>query len=204
MNLYCPEKDSLNDKYLSAYGRDLRKKIENDFNVRIKPEYAGIDPGIPSTPIPSVSNFYILGSRDWSPLLDGETLEPVPIYRIPFTNQDTESYDDLYSWERNYKNIEDTWLIGEAGENQAKNQLRNYDSELNRQGMTIRKKIEELTAIPTYYFLFNYRARGKIKDKKRKCPGCGADWLIEGKTFNDCYAFKCDRCRLVSGLSSYN
>ncbi len=67
LNLYCPEKDSLNDKYLSAYGRDLKKKIENDFNVLFKPEYAGIDPEIPSTPIPSVSNFYILGSRDWSP-----------------------------------------------------------------------------------------------------------------------------------------
>ncbi len=203
LNLYCPEKDSLNDKYLSGYGRDLKKKIEDNFKVLFKPEYAGIDPEIPSTPIPSESKFYILGGGEWSPLLDGETLESVPIYRIPFINYDTESYDDFYFWERNYKNIEDTWLIGGVGENQAKNQLRNFYSELNRQGMTIRKKIEELTSIPTYYFLFNYRAWGKIKDKKRKCPGCGADWLIEGKTINDFYAFKCDRCRLVSGLSSY-
>ncbi|MBD0401028.1 DUF2310 family Zn-ribbon-containing protein [Flammeovirga sp. EKP202] len=35
----------------------------------------------------------------------------------------------------------------------------------------------------------------KKKDKDRKCPNCGGDWLIKGLTFNDFCTFKCDDCR---------
>lgn len=92
-------------------------------------------------------------------------------------------------------------MNGVVGERWAQNQLQSHDSSLSIQGIKCCKRIEEVTGTPTYYFLFNYRAWGQKKDKLRKCPNCQEDWLIEGRTPKDTYAFKCDNCRLVSELS---
>jgi len=62
--------------------------------------------------------------------------------------------------------------------------------------------LPELTGVPTYYFLFNYRTWTTKEDRERKCPITGNDWLIEGKTDDDFIAFKCDESRLVSELST--
>lgn len=72
---------------------------------------------------------------------------------------------------------------------------------MNKDGQECAKEIEKETTIPTYYFLFNFRAWGEKKDRARKCPKCGGNWLLEA-THNHYIAFKCDPCRLVSQLSS--
>jgi predicted nucleic acid-binding Zn ribbon protein len=202
LNLFCPENDSFDIKNTTPNGIKLKKSIEEEFDCQFKFIYQSIDPELQQTSICENPNFLILKTDSISPLLDGETFHPLPLYKIPYTSQSGESYDDINYWERNYERIEGLWHSGEVNERWFQNQLQNYNSDLNKQGIECCQKIEEVTKIPTYYFLFNYREWGRKKDQNRKCPNCGGSWLIKGKTFNDIYVFKCDKCRLISELSS--
>jgi predicted nucleic acid-binding Zn ribbon protein len=80
------------------------------------------------------------------------------------------------------------------------------DSGLSKEGYSLCQKIENLTNIPTYYFLNRYWGR-KVGEENRLCPNCGKTWrvkedylLVEG--FND-FVFRCDSCRLVSHLGNF-
>lgn len=198
--LFCPEKASYTKKNSTIYAKRRKKRLEEDFSCSLEFQYIGIDPEYGETTIAKNPNFLILKSREYSPIIDGTTLSPIPLYKFPPTNEN-ESYDDLTFWDKNYDSIERLWNIGNV-ERWAQNQLQQHNSILNKQGIECCKTLERLINIPTYYFLFNYRAWGGKKDKKRKCPSCQGDWFIEGSTFNDFYAFKCDKCRLISELSS--
>lgn len=200
--MYCPEENSYEIKYTTKYGKNWKRKIEEELHCRLDFIYQGIDPEFEVTEIRKNPKFLILKTTGISPLIDGESFKQIPLYRIPYTYHDGECYDDINSWEKNYKRIEGLWFNGAVGEKWCQNQLQNHDSELSKQGIECCQKIEEVTGIPTFYYLFNYRAWGKKKDKVRKCPQCGGDWLIQGATFNDTFAFKCDKCRLISEFSS--
>lgn len=202
VNLYCPEKDSYEEKNSTDYGINWRKRIEEELKCKFDFHYVGIDPESGETVVPNKNDFLILKTGGYSPLIDGLSLNQIPLYRIPFTHKDGQGYNDINFWENNFKMIEGLWYNSVVGERWTQNQLQNHDSDLNKQGISCCKKIEDVTRIPTYYFLFNYRAWGQKKDKERKCPNCGSDWFLEGATFNDVFAFKCVDCRLVSELSS--
>lgn len=202
LNLFCPEKDSCNEKNSTIYGINWKKRIEEELKCKFDFKYMGLDPEFGKTIIPKKRDFLILKTARFSPLTEGSSLDQIPLYRIPYTHHDGECYNDINFWENNYERIEGLWFNGVVGERWAQNQLQNHDSDLSKQRIDCCKKIEEVTQIPTYYFLFNYRAWGQKKDKERKCPSCGNDWLLDGSTFNDFYAFKCDECRLISELSS--
>ncbi len=202
VNLFCPEKDSYKTNNTTKYGNQWKNRIENELNCQMEFRYLGLDPEFGETSIPEKSDFFILKSARFSPLIEGSSLKQIPLYKIPYTYRDRECYNDINFWENNYVRIEGLWFNGAVGERWAQNQLQNHNSELSKQGIDCCKKIEEVTGIPTYYFLFNYRSWGRKKDRERKCPNCGNDWFIDGSTFNDYYAFKCDTCRLISELSS--
>lgn len=202
INLFCPEKDSYKEKNSTSYGNSWKKRIEEELKCKFHFQYVGIDPEFGKTNIPKKCDFFILKTARFSPIIEGSSLNQIPFYKIPYTHQKGESYYDILSWENNFEMVEKLWYNGFVGEKYMQSQLQNHDSDLSKQGIECCKRIEELTKVPTYFFLFNYRAWGQKKDKARKCPSCGNDWLIEGKTFNDFYAFKCDQCRLISELSS--
>jgi len=201
INLFCPEEDSYKERNSTIYANQWKKRIEEELHCIFKFNYIGLAPEFGETNIPEKRNFLILKAVPFSPLIEGKSLDQIPLYKIPFTYYDGECYNDINSWQNNYERIYGLWYNGAVGERWAQNQLQNHDSELSKQGIDCSKRIEEVTQIPTYYFLFNYRAWGQKKDKKRKCPSCGNDWLLEGSTSNDFYAFKCDDCRLISELS---
>jgi predicted nucleic acid-binding Zn ribbon protein len=198
--LFCPEKNSFETAYSTQYAKQWRAKLETELECNFEFNYIGTDPEYGEAFIPESSDFFILKTGEYSSLLDGDTFDPIPLYKIPFT-YDGETYTDINWWERNYIRVEGLWFSGEVGGKWSEDQLQNHDSELSEQGRACAKKIEEVTKVPTYYFLFNYRV-GQEADKLRKCPGCGGDWLINGKTSDDLYGFKCDSCRLVSELTS--
>ena len=202
VNLFCPEKDSYKEKNSTIYGNKWKKRIEEELECKFDFKYVGLDSEFGKTVIPKKRDFLILKTARFSPLVEGESLNQIPLYKIPYTYHDRECYNDINFWENNYKRIEGLWFNGAVGERWCQNQLQNHDSELSKQGIECCQKIEEITGIPTFYYLFNYRAWGQKKDNERKCPQCGGDWLIEGATFNDTFAFKCDKCRLISELSS--
>lgn len=202
VNLYCPEPDSFEEKNSTEYGKSWRKKIEEELECKLEFVYKGLHPELDKFNIHTKWEFLILRSNYLSPLYEGKSFEPIPLYKIPYTYHDKKCYNDINFWENNYGRVYGLWFNGAVGERWAQNQLQIHNSELSKQGIECCKRIEELTKVPTYYFLFNYRAWGRKKDAAWKCPSCNGDWLIENKTFNDNFAFKCDDCRLISELSS--
>jgi len=202
VNLYCMEKDAYDDKNATKYTINSKNRLSRELNCRLEFQYAGIAPEFGVTTIPTKPVFFILRPRVFSPLVDGLTLNQIPLYKIPYTNHDGISYDNINFWENNYTRIEGLWYNGSISERWMQRQLQHHKSTLNQQGIECCQKIEAVTGIPSYYFLFSYRAWGQKKERARTCPNCGGDWLIEGSTFNDFYAFKCDNCRLVSEISS--
>ncbi len=202
VNLYCIEKDSYDDKNATKYALNHKNRLLNELGCHLEFQYVGVAPEFDLTMIPTQSEFFILRSLAFSPLVDGLTLDPIPLYKIPDTNPDGIGYDNIHFWENNYTRIEGLWHNGSISEKWMQTQLQHHKSDLNQQGIQCCQKIEEVTGTPTYYFLFSYRAWGQQKERARKCPHCGGDWLIEGATFNDFYGFKCDDCRLVSEISS--
>jgi predicted nucleic acid-binding Zn ribbon protein len=202
VNLICPEADSFKTEKSVTHANRWRAKLETELGCKFEFKYIGLDPERGETLIPSNSRFLILKFGPFSPLLDGDTYKPVPLYKIPSTYHDGEGYNNINFWENNYQRVKGLWFNGCVDEKWMQDQLQEHDSDLNKQGIECSKKIEEVTQLPTYYFLFNYRELNEKDDKLRKCPGCGGDWLIEGKTSDDFYGFKCDPCRLISELSS--
>lgn len=87
----------------------------------------------------------------------------------------------------------------EVGERWALKQMQEITSQLSKQGIEICGKIEELTAIPTYYYLHNYK---KLKGDQSKipCPSCRNEWNLQTQLHN-LYDFKCDNCRIISTIS---
>jgi predicted nucleic acid-binding Zn ribbon protein len=87
----------------------------------------------------------------------------------------------------------------EVGERWALNQMQEINSQLSKQGLEICKKIEKLTLIPTYYYLYNYK-KFKGDQLTRPCPSCGKEWDLNTQLHNH-YDFKCDKCRIISTIS---
>lgn len=201
VRLICPEKESYLDNNTNFYALEWKKRIEEELECKFEFNYIGLDPEFEQTEIPEHREFLILKSGGFSPVIEGKSLNPIPLYQLPYTYQDGKCFSDINSWDNNYIRVRGLWFNGAVGERWAQNQLQNHNSELSKQGIKCCQKIEKVTGIPTYYFLFSYRAWGQKKERERKCPNCGGDWLVENKTSDDFYAFQCHDCRLISELS---
>ncbi|HQU82934.1 MAG TPA: DUF2310 family Zn-ribbon-containing protein [Pyrinomonadaceae bacterium] len=146
------------------------------------------------------SDFYILITNYitiLSPITCGNCFKPVPLYKLPKYNG--YDYIPILSWETNYISCDSLQMNCEVGERWALNQMQEVTSQLSKQGLEICKKIEELTNVPTYYYLHNYR-KVKGNELSKPCPVCNEKWNLK-KQLNNFYDFKCDTCKLVSIIS---
>ncbi len=197
----CPEKDSLSLKYCSAYNLEVIEKIEQNGN-EIEAVYIGRDSNNPNYKVPENSSYYILRSGWESPLLCGDTHQPIPLYKIPCTDHNGVDYDNIFFWNQDYARLYGLWLSSGEYEKFAQEQLQDHKSAINKRGRAIAKIIEKLSGVPTYYFLFNYRNCTEEEDKQRKCPITRQTWYVKGKKASSFIAFKCSDSRLVSELST--
>jgi predicted nucleic acid-binding Zn ribbon protein len=78
--------------------------------------------------------------------------------------------------------------------------MQSLGSQLSKQGLVICRKIEELTNIPTYYYIYNYKKYKGGDSISRSCPSCKGEWGLENP-LHDFYDFQCNRCKLLSNLS---
>ena len=195
------EKNSLGEKYNNIYVNRQAKKIEELCHSKLTFRTVGKSYDRYTTPCQcKKSGFYILITNYAtieSPLTCGTCTKSVPLYRLPA--YDDYGYIPILSWETNYISCDRLQMNCEVGERWALNQMQEVTSALSRQGLAICKKIEELTSIPTYYYLYNYK-KHKGDQLTRPCPGCGKKWDLKTSLHN-MYDFKCDQCKLVSTLS---
>lgn len=121
-----------------------------------------------------------------------------PLYKLQQLNYNDRS--EILSWEENYKSCDRLQLDCTVGEKWATKQMSDPASQLSKQGIKICTKIKELTGIPVYYYLYNYKHITHTKDKARLCPSCNGEWLLKER-FLDFYDFRCDECNLLSTFS---
>jgi len=200
-SLFTFEKDSLSERYNNLYINQQIKKIEELCNSTIQFKIAGESrEGGEWTCACTTPEFYILRTEYVcisAPLICGTCEKGIPLYRLP--HYDDHGYKPILKWEENYRSCDRLQMNFEVGERWALNQLQKADSQLSRQGREICRGIEELTNIPTYYYLYNDK---KVKGDQllNPCPACGKKWTLE-KPLHGFYRFKCDDCRIVSSKS---
>ncbi len=134
-----------------------------------------------------------------SPLRCGETLAPIPLYRTPeaISNGDRKS---AIKWQEEWVNLDELQMNGSAVSTFALKELGEIDSKFYYRGTNLCKRIEFITKVPTYYYLYRVAGKSLAEEKARKCPSCGGEWALEAPLF-DIFDFKCDKCQLVSNLS---
>ncbi|WP_426326214.1 DUF2310 family Zn-ribbon-containing protein [Pedobacter sp. R-06] len=195
------EKNSLDKKFNNFYVNRQTKKIEDLCNSRLS--YKTIGKSYDSYKSPckcKKPHFYILITNYItieSPLTCGACNQSVPLYRLPIYYD--HGYMPILRWETNYISCDSLQMNCEVGERWALNQMQEIKSQLSRQGLEICRKIEELTSIPTFYYLHNYK-KYKGDQLTRPCPGCNKKWNLKTQ-LNNQYDFKCDECKIISTIS---
>jgi len=195
------EKNSLNKKFNNFYVNQQSKKIEALCNSILTFKTVGKSYDNYKTPCNcNKPDFYILITNYISiasPLTCGTCNKSVPLYRLPIYYD--YGYMPILSWETNYISCDSLQMNCEVGERWALNQMQEITSQLSKQGLEICKKIEELTLIPTFYYLHNYK---KLREDQlsKPCPGCNNKWELKNQLHNF-YDFKCDKCKIISIIS---
>lgn len=201
VSVTCPELAALNPKNCTVYGRNWIERIEQLLQTPVQFTPTGNNPSFTPYLGEVKPSFYVLYFSGYSPLVNGDSHEQIPLYKIPFTYHDDACYNDITFWNNNYNRIYGLWFNGAVGEQFAQQQMQDPNSALSKQGRTVCQRIEEVTGVPTYYFLFNYRKRSYQQELNWKCPLTGKDWLIEEAKRSDFIAFRCADSRLVSGFT---
>ena len=141
---------------------------------------------------------YLYGSSEhYISLYREDTLQPLPLYRLPLTD---EQRDAIYCWKCTYLEYYSLWMECGKFEIPAYREYAEPHSKLSQMGRECCKNIESATGIPTYYFLKRYYGHEIKQEKKRKCPCCGKSWCQNVKDKTHLFDFKCQRCRLVSNF----
>jgi len=197
------QKNALGVRYDSQYGKKARQRIGKvGGTIKIIP--LSEDPFSAETCTCKKPSFYILYTNYIcleSPLRCGDCFNPLPLYKIPSAETNRgELHDQIKSWRSDYQNCDCLQMGCTVGEKFGERELFRHDSNLSTQGLAICNTIAKETGIATYYYLLRSKGRNLTSEKKRKCPSCGGDWLLD-EPLHDIFDFKCDRCRLLSNIA---
>lgn len=195
------EENSLNKTNNNKYVNNQIDKIEKLSDSKISIKTVGKSYADYKNPCSCKKpEFYILITNYVSidsPLTCGSCNKTIPLYRLPIYYDF--GYMPILSWETNYQSCDSLQMNSEVGERWALNQMQEIKSQLSRQGLEICTKIENLTSVPTFYYLHNYK-KFKGDQLSRPCPNCNGKWDLKTSLHNF-YDFKCDNCRIVSTIS---
>ncbi|MDF2193472.1 DUF2310 family Zn-ribbon-containing protein [Paraflavitalea sp. CAU 1676] len=196
------ERGSLSRKYFDEYVIQRKRNLEKWCNAKLRTEVVGKTipayKGVCKCKKPAFYILFTYALNDSGFIDCGTCKKVVPFYKLKHLN-----YNDRYEmlgWETNYKACDNLQLRCTVGEKWATRQMSDPKSQLSAQGIKICNRLKELTGIPAYYYLYNYRYLSPEQDKARKCPSCNGKWLLKERLL-DFYDFKCDKCNILSSFS---
>lgn len=200
--LVCPEENSLHETFNSPQVTHALSKLTSAGLLAPKIKNIGEDLNsleCASNFLPSWQILYTTFLDTCSPLRNGETLAPIPLYRTPeaISNGDRKS---AIKWQEEWVNCDELQMNGSAVSSFALKEIGEIDSKLYYRGTHLCKRIQYITKVPTYYYLYRVAGKSLQEEQDRKCPNCGGDWKLPEPLF-DIFDFKCDQCQLVSNLS---
>jgi predicted nucleic acid-binding Zn ribbon protein len=198
----CPEEHSLHPNHHSDFVNVCFNRLNDAALLRPKVRLLGRDMNSEEAAgkeRPTWQLLYTTYVHTCSPLRSGDTLLPIPLYRNPPTfNGDHKA---VIKWQTEWQACDELQMAGGCRvEHAALRELTDIKSDLYRRGWDLRGRMEFLTKIPTYYYLYRVGGDSLEQEQQRRCPRCGASWLLE-EPLHDIFHFKCDSCRLVSNIS---
>lgn len=141
---------------------------------------------------------YTTHLQSCSPLHNGDNLAPIPLYKLA-KNQPHLSMD-LIKWQENWQACDQLQMNGSTLEQAALFEISSTQSQLFKHGYALAKELEQVSQIPTYYYLYRVGGTSLQQEQQRCCPMCQRPWKL-AQPILDILHFKCDSCRLVSNLS---
>lgn len=167
----CPEQDSLHPSNHSDFVKVCLKRLSDACLLAPKARLLGRDINSEQAAedeTPSWQVLYTTYVHTCSPLRSGETLLPIPLYRNPPTlNGDHKS---VIKWQTEWQACDEIQMAGGCkAEHAALRELSEVGSDLFRRGWDIRGRIEYITQIPTYYYLYKVGGKSLEEEKARKC-----------------------------------
>lgn len=202
VRLLTPENNSLAHKYHSPWVKKALAELTEAKLLAPREKFIGqdINSEVSNTDIPSWQLLYTSYVHMCSPLRSGDNLLPIPLYRIPATfNGD---HKRIIRWQSEWQACDELQMAAATkAEFAALEELSSPDSDLFRRGWDLRGRIEYLTQIPTYYYLYRVGGKDLTSEMARPCPRCGSqDWRFD-EPLLDMFHFRCEPCRIVSNLS---
>ena len=200
--LVCPEESSLHETFNSPQVSHALSKL-TDAGL-LAPKIKTVAEDLNSLACaddfkPSWQILYTTFLDTCSPLRCGETLNPIPLYRTPeaVSNGDRKA---VLKWQEEWINCDELQMNGSAVSVGVLKEISEVNSKLYHMGSNLCKRIQYVTKVPTYYYLYRVAGTSLASEQDRKCPSCGGNWRLETPLF-DIFDFKCDQCQLVSNLS---
>lgn len=201
----CPEQDSLHPDNQSELVALAEQRLHQAGLLAPKLQLQGMDLLSDSTdPCPQGEArpgwllLYTSFLHSCSPVRCGDHFAPVPLYRLPaLANGD---HKQVIKWQEDWEACDQLQMNGSIAEHAALHEIGETDSRLARRGRDLCQRLETLTGIPVYYYLYRVGGLSGAEERARPCPGCGADWALQAP-LHEIFDFKCDPCRLVSNLS---
>ena len=198
----CPEKNSLLPRFNSVQVNAKLQQLAEAYLLSPKYKILGRDINSEQSAenvTPSWQVLYTTYVHTCSPLRCGDTLMPIPLYHLPPTYNG--SHKAIIKWQTEWQACDEIQMAGSLNaEFAALDEIQQVDSRLFQKGLALRKRIEEQTSVPTYYYQYRVGGESLESESARRCPLCQADWQLE-TPLHDLFHFKCDNCRLVSNLS---
>ncbi|WP_158589075.1 Zn-ribbon-containing protein [Alginatibacterium sediminis] len=134
-----------------------------------------------------------------TPLRCGDHFMPIPLQFFEQT-LGARDFKPLLQWQQNWMALDELQMLGTALVEPARRQISEFDSELSKQGRSLAQQIENLSGVPTYYYIYRGGGQSLATEQERLCPSCGGQWRLAHE-LHDVIDFKCDNCKLVSSYS---
>lgn len=199
-----PEYTSLNEQYFNQYVKEDIKKLNTaGIAVSVTDVLKSIE-GESCCDCKNPSGFVLFTNfvRIGSPVLCMDCFYSIPLYKLPV--MESGEYNEILRWETNYQSCDSLQMNCTVLEKTTVRQMSNLSSELSQSGINICQQLSETVGKPFYYYLYRSGGRSLSQEKKRLCPCCSGDWLLDSP-INDFFHFKCDKCCLLSNISwSFN
>lgn len=202
VRLLLPEKTSLANRYHSPWVKVTLAGLTAAKLLAPREKFIGqdINSEVSSTETPSWQVLYTSYVHMCSPLRNGDNLLPIPLYQLPATfNGD---HKRIIKWQTEWQACDELQMAAATkAEFAALDEITLVDSDLFRRGWDLRGRIEFLTQIPTYYYLYRVGGESLESELNRACPRCGSHhWKLE-QPLLDMFHFRCEPCRIVSNIS---
>ncbi|MCE2593548.1 Zn-ribbon-containing protein [Motilimonas cestriensis] len=200
LRLVTPEPNSLHGSFLSPQGKKAIEGLKQAGLLSPKIKLVGEDLNSQASADtqPPWQILYTTYVHTCSPLRSGLDLSPIPLYQIPTIANGSQK--QAIKWQEDWEACDQLQMNGSILEHGALHEISSTDSQLFRRGYDLAKRIEYLTKVPTYYYLYRVGGGSLAQEQARTCPRCQQDWRLPEPEL-DIFDFKCEPCRLVSNLS---